>query len=193
MSQISIFPQRSLSCFAKILINNIVSKNKEKKEKKQIKNNTFFPKIQKADTTLGLFTCIFKHFLYHHCMIFRSWITSLFLCIFGLFLGSPTFAVANETKEITILSGGFSDTCTWNIQCEKLDETRYVCRASGEVISNLGNSIHHIPVGKYNSDALIGTSGNIVSSCGQILEKRISYIEPDTFVYPFVRITKIQV
>lgn len=126
-------------------------------------------------------------------MIFRSWITSLFLLIFGLFLGSPTFAVTNETKEITILSSGFSDTCTWNIACEKLDETRYVCHASGEAISNLGNSIHHIPVGKYKSDILIGTGGTMTFSCDQIPEKRISYTEPDTFVYPFVRIIKIQV
>ena len=158
-----------------------------------MRTNFLLLKLQKAETTLGLFTCFFKHFLYHESMIFRRWMASLFLCIFGLFLGSPSFAITSESWEITVLSSGVSDTCTWNIACEKLDETRYVCRASGETISNLGNSIHHIPVGKYKSDILIGTGGTMSSSCDQIPEKRISYIEPDTYVYPFVRIIKIQV
>ena len=69
-------------------------------------------------------------------MIFRRKMASVLLCILGLFLGSPYFAIANESLEITVLSSGISDTCTWNIACEKLDETRYVCRASGDTISN---------------------------------------------------------
>lgn len=61
------------------------------------------------------------------------------------------------------------------------------------MISSGGNSIHHIPTAKYKGDVWIEMNGSSLSSYVQIPEKIKSYIEPDPFVYPFVRITKIQV
>jgi hypothetical protein len=92
-----------------------------------------------------------------------------------------------------IVSSGFGTSCTQNIQCQKVSEENYECHVTGDVYSNLGSTIQHIPVGKI--DAQIISQRYTIAYTQRIHppKKEISYIEPDPFVYPFVRIIKIQI
>lgn len=120
--------------------------------------------------------------------------TSLLLSIFCLFLAGPIFAIWEENQNTIILSTNFSDTCNWNIQCEPTPDWQYVCSSSTESLSGQGWSIHHIPVGKYGTD-IIATRITIFQYIPErvIQEKKITYVWPDTYIYPFVGILKIQV
>ncbi len=114
-------------------------------------------------------------------------------CVFWLFLLSPSFATAWEGSDTVIIHAGFVDTCSWNIQCEVLDSTHYVCHSTDEALSSHANQVQDFPVAKQGIDSNIGRKYIDIYNTGTPREKKILYHGPELSTYPFVRIIKIQV
>ncbi len=145
---------------------------------------------------LQIFVCIFFLPLYHISMFWcmRHIVSTFLIGIVGFFVMSPSIALSAWQDELIVMSGRVGDSCTMNIECRDVGESRIVCRSSGEMIVPAGCTIRSV-------------AGLLAPSIGWsqridwvIWETYIEwtvvgllYEEPDTFVYPFVRITKIQV
>lgn len=126
--------------------------------------------------------------------LFSRLFTSFLLGTFGIFLASPIFASGVENQNTIILGTNFSDTCNWNIQCETSPDGQCICSSGTETLSAQWWSVHHIPVGKYGTDINVSCITFFQRTTdGIVQEKKITYIEPDTYIYPFVGIIKIQV
>jgi hypothetical protein len=119
--------------------------------------------------------------------------TSLLISAFGLFLASPIFALSNNTENLIVLSSNISDTCTSNIQCEVLADGQYFCHSGTENISSQWWSIHHIPTSKSGDTIISNNSQFSIPPRENLVQKIATYIGPDTYIYPFVGIIKIQV
>lgn len=152
--------------------------------------------IYPENTKLQIFVCFFFLLFYHRdIMQILARMTSAFLMmIVGFFAVSPSIALGAGQDEVFVMSGRVGDSCTVNIECRDVGESRIVCRSSGETIVPAGCTIRSIawlqnllpwwtPPIDWSYDELYIEYQNIV----------LLYEGPDTFVYPFVRITKIQV
>lgn len=126
--------------------------------------------------------------------LFSRLFTSFLLGTFGIFLASPIFASGAENHGTIILGTNFSDTCNWNIQCETSPDGQYICISGTETLSEQWWSVHHIPVGKYGTDIIVPCITFFQYIPENIIQKKkITYIEPDIYIYPFVGIIKMQV
>lgn len=126
--------------------------------------------------------------------LFSRILASLILNTFVIFLANPIFAIGTENQNTIILGTYFTDTCNWNIQCESTPDGQYVCHSTTEGISSQGWFLHPIPTGKQSAD-LSDYIRNNLFYCLEVYiqEKKITYVWPDTYIYPFVGILKIQV
>lgn len=124
--------------------------------------------------------------------IFRKFFISILIACFGLFLGNPYFAIANDEYKDVFLTQDLGDTCTWNIQCEEVGNSQYVCHSEGEVITGQIFLAHEIPVGK-NSLISFVWYGKIGKESYLPIHTESLYIAPDYKAYPFVGTIKIQV
>lgn len=128
-----------------------------------------------------------------HMNLFIRFFASMLLFLFGLFLSSPIFASNIELSGIILPSSNYFDTCNWKIQCDELPNGQYICHVSNESLSAQWGIVQYVPVGNYGNGSVPTVWYCHIYSRGTIQEKTITYVWPDTYVYPFVRITKIQV
>ncbi|MFZ2256435.1 MAG: hypothetical protein WAW59_06860 [Patescibacteria group bacterium] len=71
--------------------------------------------------------------------------TSMILTlIVGFFVVSPSIAIGAGQDEVIVMSGRSGDTCTVNIECRDVGESRIVCRSSGETIVPAGCTVRSI-------------------------------------------------
>lgn len=119
--------------------------------------------------------------------------SSFVLGAFGIFLMSPVVAVAREGSDIIVMAASAWDSCTTGVVCEQTSDMSYQCHSTSATMASLGGSIHQISVGKTAPMVLPYARYREMDRVRQPRAIQISYIGPDTFVYPFVRITKIQV
>lgn len=145
---------------------------------------------------LQIFVCFFFLIFYHKVIMqIVVRMTSIFLTlVVGFFVMSPSIAIGAWQDDIIVMSGRVGDSCTVNIECRDVGESRIVCRSTGETIVPAGCTVRSIAWLLVPS---IWWSWwvNWISWDAYIESKAIGllYEEPDTFVYPFVRIIKIQV
>jgi hypothetical protein len=125
--------------------------------------------------------------------MFLRFFTSLTLLAFGMFLMSPIVVVASEGSDIIITGSSSFDTCSTLIVCEKTSDTSYQCHTTSATMASLGGQVHQISVGKTSPIILAYARYREEDSTRQSREVQINHIERDTFIYPFVGITKIQV
>lgn len=126
-------------------------------------------------------------------MNFQKLFISLILFIFGLFLSSPIFAVENRWTDVVITSTHIGDICSTNITCSETAEGIYACSDTPETLTAQWMSIHQIPGGHGASYhgciyALYIQDTIHYPTLGAIREA-----QEENYVYPFVRIIKIQV
>lgn len=127
-------------------------------------------------------------------MNFRTrFLASFVLWAFGIFLVSPITTMAKEGADIVITGVSSFDTCGTNITCEKTSDHIYQCHTTGTMIGDLGGHVYQMSTGKTSS--IISSYGGIDHRDSKYLDRisQLDYIGPDTFVYPFVGIIKIQV
>jgi hypothetical protein len=125
--------------------------------------------------------------------MFLRFFSSFVLLAFGIFLMSPIVAIASKGSDIVITGSSSFDTCSTNVTCEQTSDTSYQCHSTSIMMTGLGGQVHKISVGKTPPGVLPYARYREMDrvSCPRGMQS--SYIGPDTFVYPFVRITKIQV
>jgi hypothetical protein len=106
---------------------------------------------------------------------------------------SPIVAVAREGSDIVIVGLDSFETCGTNITCEKTSEHTYQCHTTTLMIGDLGRHVHQISTGKIPPIIFSypGIDHRDFRCFGRI--SQLDYSGPDTFVYPFVGIIKIQV
>ncbi|GAB0174549.1 MAG: hypothetical protein HHAS10_04280 [Candidatus Altimarinota bacterium] len=117
--------------------------------------------------------------------------------IFGIlfFLGLQIINASKEGNYIFLGSGssGFITCSNFDIHCEKIDDSTIVCESNGNLGINHQTNLREIPFGT------LGYTGYFIKNClgswSSGVPKSIgkNYKNPDPFIYPFVKIIKIQV
>jgi hypothetical protein len=126
-------------------------------------------------------------------IMFLRFFSSFVLLAFGIFLMSPIVAIASKGSDIIVMTASIWDSCTTSVVCEQTSDTSYQCHSTSMMMTGLSGQVHQISVGKTAPGVLPYARYREMDrvSCPRGMQS--SYIGPDTFVYPFVRITKIQV
>lgn len=140
--------------------------------------------------------CFFLLLFYHrdNMQIFTRLTSLLLTFVVGFFSMSPSMTLGAWQDKIIVMGGRVGDTCTVNIECFNIGESRIVCQSSGEMIIPAPCTIHSIWSIVSPLSGLTPWSYGTQDETHNIPQKiGLLYREPDTFVYPFVSIIKIQV
>jgi hypothetical protein len=125
---------------------------------------------------------------------FKRFITYVSLLAFAQFIGSPFLHATWEDNWFIVSLGSTVGNCTTsNYHCEKIDDVNYVCERNSELSSNHNIQFREIPTGQTQQASFIQNKCSDGSEISCPIELWKHYKSPDTYVYPFVSIIKIQV